>query len=261
MKPKFCLVFAVIAMSFSLICCPGCKPTTNRLDDIVKDLKEDSFSLSFEKTYPDYGITKTSYGAESFLAFADPQDVICPEPIRLRYPNLQVPVFQIPKIIQPTCPTMIPIDIATRVSDLLVKADGALFSGLKQIKLQGGNNVLLANEKFTSQYTSLRLDKIDDSVVNNVDGNKFLLLETPGNLSPGFTRGFYGYANLNDIVMKKNKLDIPHIFRPILIGCLDPQILATLRERLITLNPAVYKSLQVTPLQQDASVSVLSMPR
>src|SRR6187431_873469 len=81
MKPKvFFSAIAIIAVAVILAGCPTTKQ--ERLDDIVKDLNKESYSLSFETAMPEKGISQTQYGAESFLAFADPQDLICPDPIR-----------------------------------------------------------------------------------------------------------------------------------------------------------------------------------
>jgi hypothetical protein len=256
MKNVFFLAAFLVTVYLFTSCKPGNK--SDRLDDIVKDLSDNNYSLSFDKTYPDFGITKTSYGAESFIAYADPQDVICPEPWRARFPRSRVPIFRIPKIVQPTCPTMIPLDIADKVAGILSKADPTEFAGLKQIKLSNNKNVLLANEKFTSQYTALKADMIDDSVTNGLDDSKFLLLEDFGNLTPGFTRNFYGNANMDDII---KKIDFFHIVRPILIGCFDPQILTSLKDKLAAINPATYQSLQLTRLDQDSTVGVLSLQR
>ncbi len=57
----------------------------DRIDAIVKDLSVDSYSLNFSKTYPKSGINKKHYGTDTYLAFADPGDLRCPEPIRSRY--------------------------------------------------------------------------------------------------------------------------------------------------------------------------------
>ena len=140
------------------------------------------------------------------------------------------------------------------------EADPAEFAGLKQIKLIDSKNVLLANDKFTAQFASLKPDMLDDSVMNGLDNSKFLLLESPGNLTSGFTRNFYGNARLDNITLEK-KIPFGKIFRPILIGCFDPQILATLKDKLAAINPAVYKSLELTKLQEDNTIGVLSLQR
>ena len=78
--------------------------TDDRINAIVKDLALDSYSLSFEKAIPSGGITQTAYGADNYLAFADPQDLICPDPIRLRFKR--IPIWKRPNFILPTCPDM-----------------------------------------------------------------------------------------------------------------------------------------------------------
>jgi hypothetical protein len=268
MKAKPFPFLAVIVTVMVFVSCDS-KPKQARLDTIIKDLAADSYSLSFDKTYPDYGITQTSYGAESMLAYAEPQDVICPEPWRKRFPGLKVPVYVIPKLVLPTCPTMIPPDIGIKLSDLLAKADPAIFTGLKQIKVDGVN-VLLANDKFTAQYANLKTDMMDDSVLNNLDANKYLLLMESGNMYAGFTRGFYGNANLNDLsgitksepaTAAKAKVPFPFkkFFRPIYIGCFDPEILTSLKDKLVLINPQVYKALQINELPEGGRIATLSM--
>jgi hypothetical protein len=89
-------------------------------------------------------------------------------------------------------------------------------------------------------------------VLANADAGKFLLLEDPANLSFGFTRYFYGGAP---------KIDFSR-FRPILIGCFDPRILLNIKDRLAAMNPAVYKSLNVSPAAGgDSTIAVLSQGR
>lgn len=253
MKPRI-FISAVIIIAVAAIIA-GCPPKPQRLDDIVKDLSKESYSLSFENAMPEQGISQTQYGAESFLAFADPQDLICGDPIKSRY-KAGIPVWSIPKIVRPTCPDMIPPGVATKLIDALKVADAAQFGNLKQINLQGGN-VLLADEKFTSTYANIKPDMIDDSVLAGLDESKFIMLQMPGDMSGGFTRDFYGNANLNEIVFTKYKIDLPGILPPRLKGCFDPQVLTTIRDRLAMMNPDVYKGLQVSTLPQDQSIGVM----
>jgi len=235
----------------------SCQSKKDRLDDIVKDISADSYSLSFAKTNPDHGITKTSYGTESFIVYADPQDIICPEPWRIRFPKSTVPVFRFPTMVRPiiTCPEFVPIKFGDRVKKILTEADPQEFSGIRQIKLVDGENVLLANEKFTSQYASLKADMIDDSILNGLDYNKFLLLQDPGNLSPGFTRYFYGNASMS-ATSGTEKIDFGR-FRPVLIGCLDSKTLTSIRDRFVAWKPE-FNKWQLTKSQNDSTVAVLS---
>src|SRR4051812_9844101 len=59
--------------------------TYDRIDVIMKDLSINSYSLNFDKAMPDYGITRTAYGIDNYLVFADPQVLKCPDPILYRY--------------------------------------------------------------------------------------------------------------------------------------------------------------------------------
>ena len=251
------VLFSMVAFAAAVCLLTSCQSKKGRLDDIVKDLSADSYSLSFAKTNPDHGITKTSYGTESFIVYADPQDMICPEPWRIRFPKSTVPIFRFPTMVRPiiTCPEFVPLNFGDRVTKILTEADPQEFSGIKQIKLVDGKNVLLANEKFTSQYASLKADMIDDSILSGLDYNKFLLLQDPGNLSAGFTRYFYGNASMTTM-SSSEKFDFGR-FRPVLIGCLDPKILTLIREKFAAWKPELNKW-QLTRSENDSTVAVLS---
>lgn len=257
MHLKLCsaLVIAATALLFA-----SCKKKPS-LDSIVKDLATDNYSLSFDKTYPEFGISKTAYGSDNFLVYADPQDVICPEPSRLRFPKAKVPVYVIPKIVLPTCPTMIPWDFSEKLADLIQKADPNVFAGLKPIKVDGGK-ALLANDKFTAQYASLKADKMDDSVLNNLNADKYLLLMAPDKQYAGFERGFYGNANINQLAAsgtaKQSGSRLKDFFRPVYIGCFDPEIMTVLKSKLELINPQVFKSLQINQVQENARAATLS---
>jgi hypothetical protein len=104
----------------------------DRIDAIVKDLSLDSYSFSFSKAMPEAGVTKTAYGADNYLVYADPQDLICPEPIIFRYKK--IPIWKRPNFIQPTCPDMsIDIKKLTQVQNVIAKADPAQYGSLKGI--------------------------------------------------------------------------------------------------------------------------------
>ncbi|MBE7170623.1 MAG: hypothetical protein INR73_08530 [Williamsia sp.] len=228
----------------------------DRIDSIMKGLSADNYSLSFDKTYASAGITRTAYGADNYLVFADPQDVICGEP--LRYQIKKVPIYKRPNFVVPTCPDM-SIDIwkLSQIQELLVKADPAQFKGAKQIKLADGKT-LLATERFTSQYANLKSDRID-AITKDLSPDKFILLGNSDALNGGvFTRNFYGWADLNSIVFKQYKLSLKDILKPTQKGCFDPLILKVIRERLVELNASLYKNLTVTPLAQDKNIAVLS---
>lgn len=233
----------------------------DRIDAIMKDLSTDSYSLSFDKPMRAAGITRTAYGADNYLVFADPQDLICPEPIRFK--QRLMPIWKIPIIVQPTCPDMT-IDIYKlgQIQELLVKANPVKYSKLQEIKLTNGGGVL-ATEKFTSQYANLKTDKIDE-ITKDLSGDKFLLFNKPGNVSGGFTRSSYGYADLNRLVFNPYKLTLKDIIGPvgpsvpILKGCFDPIVLDIIRERLQSMDPVLYKGLDVSTLPQDKNIGLLT---
>jgi hypothetical protein len=228
---------------------------SDRIDEIVKDLSTQNYSLSFEKPIPSVGITRTAYGSDSYVVFADPQDLICPDPIRWKYKR--VPIWKIPTFIFPTCPDMI-IDInkIRQVRELLVKGDPAQFKGLKEVGLSNGGG-FLATEKLVAQYSSLRLDKIDD-LTFDLDGAKYMMFHDPNSISNGFQRNFYGFADIPNIVLRPNKINLKDLLKPTLKGCFDPLILSIIKERLQRFDPATYKGLNVTPLEQNKEIAVLS---
>lgn len=228
----------------------------DRIDSIMKGVSADNYSFSFDKTYSSTGITRTAYGADNYLVFADPQDVICGEP--LRYQIKKVPIYKRPNFVVPTCPDM-SIDIwkMGQIQELLAKADPAQFKGAKQIRLADGKT-LLATERFTSQYANLKSDRID-VITKDLSPDKFIMLGTSDVLNGGvFTRNFYGWADLNSIVFKQHKLSLKDILKPTQKGCFDPLILKVIRERLVELNASLYRNLTVTPLAQDKNIAVLS---
>ncbi len=228
----------------------------DRIDAIVKDLSLSSYSLSFSKPIPAGGITKTAYGADNYLAFADPQDLICGDPIRSKYK--QIPIWKRPNIIWPTCPDMVlDLNKLTQIQDVLVKADYKQFGALKQIKFLSGGG-FLANSNFTNQFPAMKLDKVDDAI-GGFSGEQFLILNAPGNYGTGATRSFYGYADLNKIVFQPYKKNLRDLLKPTLKGCYDPIVLSGIKEKLQGIDPSYYKSLTVTYLPENKSIGILSM--
>jgi hypothetical protein len=224
----------------------------DRIDEIVNGLAQEDYSFSFDQPYSSVGITRTSYGADSYLAYADPQDVICPEPFRFK--QKKVAIWKRPNFIIPTCPDMT-IDIwkLEQVKNLATKANPRQFEGLKSIAFVDGKGGFLATEKFTEQFKTMKLDQIDE-ITKDLDGEKYLLLNTPGDFRGGFTRSFYGYANLNDYVFRPLRRNLKDILKPTLKGCFDPLVLSIIKERLQKIDPAVYENLNVTTLDQNVGV-------
>jgi hypothetical protein len=228
----------------------------DRIDAIVKDLSIDSYSFSFSQTNPAAGITRTAYGADNYLVYADPQDLICPEPFRLRYKK--VPIWRRPNFVIPTCPDY-SIDKARlkSIQEIIAKADPRQFGSLKQINISNGG-AALASSQLLKSYSGLQLDKFD-AVTKDMDPSRFVVLGGPDTEKGGvFTRGFYGYADLPNLVFRPYKINLKDLIKPTMKGCFDPLILKTIRERLVASNPAMYKSLTVTQLPQDKSIGVLN---
>ncbi len=230
--------------------------SSDRIDEIVKGLAIDHYTLSFNSAIPNAGITRTAYGADNYLTYADPQDLICPEPFRLK--QKRVPIWKLPTFIWPTCPDMI-IDInrLSRVQELLAAADRASFGKLQQFKLSNGGG-LLADERFTGQFRSMQLDKIDE-LTRDLNGEKYIMFQQPGDYSGGFTRSFYGYADLPSLVFKPYRKNLKDLLKPKLKGCFDPLVLTTIKERLQKIDPVQFKTLKVTPIAETKSVAVLAM--
>ena len=225
--------------------------TGDRIDEIVKGLASEDYSFSFNQTYPSSGITRTSYGADSYLGYVDPQDLICPEPFRLK--QRKVAIWKRPNFIIPTCPDMT-IDIwkLEQIRELAVKADPRQFEGLQTVKFEGGGG-FIASEKFTGQFRAMKLDRIDD-VTSDLDGAKYLMLNAPGDYSGGVTRSFYGFADLNTNVFRPLRTNLKDLLKPTLKGCFDPIVLSALKERLQKIDPAVYRGLEVTKIAENVAV-------
>ena len=227
----------------------------DRIDAIVKDLSTDSYSLSFNKTYPESDITRRKYGSDSYLAFADPADLICPEPLRIKYK--QIPIWRRPNIIWPTCPDMIPdIYKLSEIQETLMKADPVLYKTLRQVKFINQEGGFLGTNTFMKRFPAMQYDKIDDATAG-LSLENFLMLDNPAQLGPGATRSFYGYADLNRIVLKPYKKSLKDIFKPTLKGCFDPQTLKALKSKLVSID-ASYKTLTLTYLPENKSIGVLS---
>lgn len=228
--------------------------SADRIDVILKDLSTANYSLSFENTNEAAGITRTQYGADNYLAFTDPQILKCPDFITKRY--RAVPLWRIPKLIKPTCPDMV-IDIAKlrELQKHLVQSDYKTFGALKEYGLSSGGG-FLADDKFTSQFARMQYDKIDDAT-QDLNPASFLLLNQPGVTTGGFTRNFYGHADLNNIVLKRYRKSLIDIFKPTLKGCFDPKILAIIRERLMKIDPSVHKNLAVVPFAENNNIAML----
>lgn len=228
--------------------------SADRIDAIMKDLDKNNYSLSFNKAMPDFGITRTAYGADNYLVFADPQDLICPDPIIKRFKK--VPIWRRPAFIWPTCPDMIPdIFRLKEIRELLIKADIKQFGSLKEIQVASGGGVL-AGEQMFSQFRSMKLDKIDD-LTKDLNPAQYIMLNEPGRFEGGFTRNFYGYADINEIVFKKYKRNLKDLLKPTLKGCYDPLVLSEIRKRLQKFDPVAHKFLVVTPLAENKNIAVL----
>jgi len=229
----------------------------DRINAIVKDLSTDSYSLNFNKTYTKYGITQLNYGTDSYLDFADPGDLKCGTPIRIRFKR--IPIWRNPKIVwPPTCPDMV-IDInrLTEIQKLLMTADPKKYSDLQQIKFVNTEGGFLASKRYMNQFPKMKLDKIDDATAD-LSPEKFLMLNDPQNLGSGATRSFYGYADLNEIVFRPYKKSLKDILKPTLKGCFDPEILKALTERLQKIDPSFYNSLVVNYLPENKNIGILS---
>lgn len=231
----------------------------DRITAIVKDLSVDSYSLNFNKAYPESGINKKHYGSDTYLAFADPQDVICGDRIRVRYPK--VPIWRRPAVAPwpPTCPDMTPdIYKLEQIQELLISANPKLYGTLKPVKFINQDGGFLAADAFFKRFAAMQYDKIDDATAN-IRLDKFLMLNDQANLGPGATRNFYGYADLNEIVFKPYKKTLKDILPTQLKGCFDPETLKLLRDQLQRIDPTYYKSLTLTSLPENKQIGILTL--
>ncbi len=218
----------------------------DRIDEILRDLKSSDYSLTFQKAYPEHGISRTSYGDGSFLHFADPKKL----GFNLNYDK--VPIWKIPKMIVPTCPDMaIDIHRLDAIKDILAKADVRQFGALQTINFLGGGG-FLADEQHLAQYKNAQPDKIDE-LTKDLSLEKFLILNLPGKSAGHFTRSFYGTADLNKIILKPGQ-DLREILKPTLKGCFDPVILDAIRERLQKFDPVAFGGLAVRSIDQNVAV-------
>ena len=233
--------------------------TGDRIYEIVKDLSINSYSLHFVKSYPDSGITQARYGADSYLAFADPGDLKCPDFIQFKYKY--VPIWRRPTIIWPTCPDMTPdLNKLSQIQQLLVHVDPLHYKTLRSVKFINQEGGFMGSSAFFKQYPAMQYDKLDDATAN-LGLDRFLMLFNPRALGPGATRTFYGYANINDLVLNPYKLSLKNIYLPKLIGCFYPETLKILASRLESIDPAYYKGITVKTLPQSQDIGVLSMPQ
>jgi hypothetical protein len=227
----------------------------DRIDAIVRDLSVDNYSFSFDKPNTEIGITRTGYGTDNYLVFADPQDLICPEPIRKRFPR--VPVWKRPQFIVPTCPDMaIDVTKLKEIENLLTKIDINKFENMQHFRASNGAT-FLATQNTMKTFATLQLDKFD-GITEDLNPTKFLLMSAPDLRQGGvFNRSFYGYADLNDIVFKPYKRNLKDLIKPTIKGCFDPIILKTIKERLLRVNPALYRGLEVSSLPENRAIAVL----
>lgn len=226
--------------------------TVDRIDEIVKDLAKENYSLGFAKTSPSIGITKTSYGTPGYVRLSS-SDILKLSAELRRYQKY-VPIWKRPTFVQPTCPEMV-IDprVLENIRQYLVKADPSQFSGLIEVGFVTGGG-FMATEKFVSQYANLKPDAFDNATAG-LDGARFLMLTDVNGRE--FTRSFHGYANINDIVFKAYRKNWTDIFKPTLKGCFDPIVLKSIKEKLQQINPAAYSSLTITPLAENKSIAVM----
>lgn len=227
----------------------------DRIDAIVRDLSVDNYSFSFDKPNTEIGITRTGYGTDNYLVFADPQDLICPEPIRKRY--LRVPIWKRPQFIVPTCPDMaIDVNKLKQIENLLTRIDINKFGNMQHIRASNGATFLATQSTFRT-YSNLQLDKFD-GITEDLNPAKFLLMSGPDLRQGGvFNRNFYGYADLNEIVFKPYRRNLKDLIKPTIKGCFDPIILKTIKERLMQVNPALYRGLEVSSLPENRAIAVL----
>ena len=230
----------------------------DRIQAIVNDLSVDSYSLNFRQAYPNSGISKKHYGTDTYLAFADPGDLRCPDPIRKRY--IKIPIWRRPVVTPwpPTCPDMTPdIYKLEQIQQLLISADPKFYGSLKEVKFINQDGGFLGTDAYFKKFAAMQYDKIDNATAR-LSLDKFLMLSDGANLGTGATRNFYGYADLNEIVFKPYKKTLKDILPTQLKGCFDPETLKLLRAQLQQVDPVYYKSLTLTSLPENKQIGILT---
>lgn len=216
---------------------------TDELDAILKDLDPTTYLLTFNGLPANNYITKAAYGSFSDEGFCGtpPRPNPFPELYKIGYTS----GIPFPKIWIKTCPTMIPFkDIAARAAALLQKVDAKTFADLAVTEI-GPNQQLLATKTFLTAASRLQPDAMDKAL-SGLDLKGFRLTLPEGTRYPGFTRGFYGIADITKtpeaagarlpIYVGLTWKDIISKRFPNVIGCFDEKILINIRDRFARLD-------------------------
>jgi hypothetical protein len=222
--------------------------TSDEMDAILKDLKPETYLLTFEGLPGNNYITKATYGSLSDeTQFGDGRTAI-PFPYLARIGYTKAP-FK--KIWIKTCPTMIPyLDIAKRAAELIQKIDSKTFADLTITELSA-NQEVLATKSFLTAASRLQPDAVDTKVLAKSSLEKFRLSIPQGTTLPYFTRGFYGLGDITQVPASAgSKLTIYTSLRwedilrrkfPNMIGCFDPIVLRDIRANFVTLDKGFEK--------------------
>jgi hypothetical protein len=210
---------------------------TDEMDAILKDLAPETYLLAFDGLPANNYITKASYGSlsEETQYFGPGGRPPFPELAKIGYEKIP---FR--KIWIKTCPTMIPyLDIASRAAALAQKVDPKQLFDLGVYEVGRGQQ-LLATKSFLTAGARLLPDVIDQKVIGQTQLSQFRL-SIPTGAYPYFTRGFYGTADITQVPSAGARLTIYNGLKwedilkkkyPNLIGCFDPEIMKSLRDKL-----------------------------
>ncbi len=226
----------------------------DRIDSIVRNLEANSYSLSFDAPIPSAGITRTAYGADSYLVYAT-----APGSSRLTYQGIpyKFPVYRIPKLSNGSCPAYgSMVVIAKQINELLQKADPLKYGGLQNVELTNGGAVLMGRQQAADLF-NVKTDRVEE-LLKGVDAKKYMLLNDPSAPSGLFIRNFYGSADLNETVLTPYSKSIKDIIKPRGIGCFNNEIMKVIKEKFEVANPSLSRGLTITPLAENRNISVLS---
>jgi hypothetical protein len=221
---------------------------TDEMDAILKDLRPETYLLTFDALPANNYITKATYGGLSDeTQFGDGRTPM-PFPYLEKIGYTKAP-FK--KIWIKTCPTMIPyLDIAKRAAELIQKVDSRTFADLTITELSASQKVL-ATKTFLTAASRLQPDAVDTKVLARSPLEKFRLSLPQGTALPYFTRGFYGLGDITQVPASADgKLTIYTSLRwedilrrkfPNMIGCFDPIVLRDIRANFVSLDKGFEK--------------------
>lgn len=257
------LVLSGLLTAFLFI---GCKPKPKTLDQVLKQLPAESYSLNFQDlALNDPVIKQASYGKRPEGLMYE-IDEICPQLKKIGYkyiPPIIVPprTFAAPTLIkttlvppifpQPTCPDYVRFAFKESILKVINQSGWKYAKEIQTIK--AGDLAVLITKGTLADFQNIQPDRMDLEGMKGVDLDQVFVLmpemaqagavtESGGDY---FGRGWYG--------QRFGKLVLP----PKYIGCFDPIYLNILRENLIRYNQVQFSTLKVKELDAAAKTGTL----